>query len=70
MVGSHSPFWNKVSSLFNVISACNGVDFLDKVHLDHTSYNQHHEEINPSKNGSFSNQKLKTMWSKIKSDYD
>lgn len=22
MIGAHSPFWNKVSSLFNAISAC------------------------------------------------
>jgi len=74
MVGANSPFWNKVSSLFNAISACDpnsdGVDFLKKVHFDHTFYNQHHEEINPSNHGKFSNQKLKAMWSKIKSDYD
>jgi len=74
MVGANSPFWNKVSSLFNAISACDpnsdGVDFLNKVHFNHTFYNQHHEEINPSNQGKFSNQKLKAMWSKIKSDYD
>lgn len=69
-----SPIWNKVSSLFHSTSGCSrptdGVDFLDKVHFEHIYYSQHHEEFNPSKHGYFPNKKLKSMWSKIKSDYD
>jgi len=46
------------------------VDFLDKVHIEHTFYVKHHETIDPSKHGFFSNEKLRSMWKKIKSDYD
>lgn len=74
LVGSNSPFWNKVSSLFHSIDGCDpntdGVDFLDKVHFEHTYYGQHHEAIDPSKHGTFPNDKLRSMWNKIKSDYD
>ncbi len=74
MVGSNSPFWNKVASLFHFTDGCDpgadGVDFLDKVHFEHTYYVEHHESIDPSKHGFFSNEKLRSMWNKIKSDYD
>ncbi len=74
MVGSNSPFWNKVASLFHSTDGCDpgtdGVDFLDKVHFEHTYYVKHHETIHPSKHGFFSNEKLRSLWNKIKSDYD
>jgi hypothetical protein len=46
------------------------VDFLDKDHSEHTYYIQHHKAIDPTKHGYFPNDKLRSMWSKIKSDYD
>jgi hypothetical protein len=58
MVGSNSPFWNKVASLFHSKDGCDlatdGVDFLDKLHFEHTYYVEHHETIDPSKHGLFS----------------
>jgi acid phosphatase class B len=74
MVGSNSPFWNKVASLFHSTDGCDpgtdGVDFLVKVHFEHMYYVKHHETIDPSKHGFFSNEKLRSLWNKIKSDYD
>jgi hypothetical protein len=65
MVRANSSFWNKVSSLFHSTSGCDpateGVDFLDKVHFEHTYYMQHHEEINPSHHGTFRNDQLRLM---------
>jgi hypothetical protein len=53
MVGSNSLFWNKVASLFHSQDGCDpgsdSVDFLDKVHFEHTYYVEHHESIDPSK---------------------
>jgi len=74
MVGANSPFWRKVSSLFHCVDGCDpctdGIDFLDKVHFEHTFYSQHCESIDPSKHGKFPNDKLRSMWSKIKTDYE
>jgi hypothetical protein len=74
MVGANSPFWNKMVSLFHCADGCNpstdGANFQDKVHFEHTYNSQHHKTIDPSKHWYFSNDKLQSMWSILKFDYD
>jgi hypothetical protein len=74
-VGANSPFWVHVSNKFNSIAQdgdpnMEGIDFLDKVHFTHQFYDSHSVTINPGNHNLFSGTKLRSMWNKIKGDYD
>jgi len=73
--GANSLFWVYVASKFNGLSPdedpnMESIDFLDKVHFTHQYYDSHFVTINPGNHNLFSSTKLRTMWNKIKGDYD
>jgi hypothetical protein len=74
-VGANSPFWVYVSNKFNSIAQdgdpnVEGIDYLDHVQFTYPFNDSHSVTIDPGKHNFFSGTKLRTMWNKIKGDYD
>jgi hypothetical protein len=70
-VGDNSPFW--CEECFNngfPVNSIDGPTFADKLHFNHGTIDNYHEEVNPSQHGVFSSSELQSLWKEIQKEYD